>query len=394
MSISRHVLSKTLLSLAITSAFPSLLLADAAADKEIEALWQTVEQLQQQVTEAEEWKSPNTLIHMAGYADINFASIEGANGTASENSFSAGTFAPIFHYQVTDQVMMGAELAFTVDKAGETSVEMEYFSIDYFMNDYATLVMGKFLSPLGQFRQNGHPSWINKLPSAPQGFGHVGAAPLADVGMQVRGGFKMGSVNANYAAYAGNGVAAEMNPADPTEIEEPHSPGFNADLDGSKNAGGRFGIYLPSSKLDLGLSWATGKAAEFDETGGPNGGPLFENKRDWDFIGADFTWHRGGFDLRGEYVDQTYGARADGSGPKATFDAYYVQAAYRFPSTKWEAVARTSKFNTPEDTLDRYTVGVNYIFTSSVIAKLAYEGNDNNASTAVDKVIVQMAYGF
>jgi len=386
MSISRHVLSKTLLSLAITSAFPPLLLANTA-DDEIEALWQTVEQLQQQVAEAEEWKSPNTLIHMAGYADINFASVESQTG-ASSNDFTTGSFAPIFHYQVMDKVMMGAELAFTVNSAGETDVEMEYFSIDYFMNDYATLVMGKFLSPLGQFRQNGHPSWINKLPSAPQGFGHAGAAPIADIGMQVRGGFKMGSsVNANYAAYVGNGVAAEANGAG--EVEEPHTPGFNADVDGSKNVGGRFGIYLPSNKLDLGLSWATGRAGEFDAVG-----PTFDNKRDWDFIGADFTWHIGGFDLRGEYVDQEYGARADGSGPKATFDAYYVQAAYRFPSSKWEIVARSSRYNKPGDTLDRYSAGVNYLFTSSVIAKLAYEGNDNNAGTANDKMLVQMAYGF
>ncbi len=376
MSISKHALAKTLLSLAIASAFPAQLLA-SSADDEIDALWQTVEQLSQQVAEANEWKAPNTLIHMAGYADVNFIS------TDTENSFATGSFAPIFHYQVQDRVMMGAELAFTVDDMGETEVEMEYFTIDYFLNDYSTLVMGKFLSPLGQFRQNIHPTWINKLPSAPQGFGHGGAAPLADVGMQVRGGFNMGSsINANYAAYIGNGVAAEM---DVNDLEEAHSPGFNADADGSKNGGGRFGMYMPSSKLDLGLSWATGKAAEM---------PGFTEKRDWDFIGADFTWHLGGFDLRGEYVDQSFGARTDGSSEKADFDAYYVQAAYRFPASKWEIVARTSTYNNPDDTLDRITAGVNYLFTSSVIAKLGFESNDNNAGTAGDRILVQMAYGF
>ncbi len=385
MSISKYALKKTLLSLAIAAAFPAQLLA-ASADEEISALWQTVEQLQQQVAEAEEWKSPNTLIHMAGYADVNYVNSD------SNKSFSTGTFAPIFHYQYQDRVMLGTELAFTVNELGETEVEMEYFTIDYFVNDYATLVMGRFLSPLGQFRQNMHPSWINKLPSAPMGFGHGGAAPIADVGLQVRGGFKIkmaSSINANYAAYVGNGVAGEMNTAG-DELEEAHSPGFNADKDGVKNYGGRFGVYLPASKLDLGLSWATGKAAEITGAAATD----FTVKRDWDFIGTDFTWHSGGLDLRGEYLKQTYGDRADGTSDGAKFDAYYIQLAYRFPSTKWEVVARTSSYNTPEDTLDRSTTGVNYIFTSSVIAKLAYESNSNNANTAEDKILVQMAYGF
>jgi len=390
MSISKHALVKTALSLAIASATPSQLLA-ATSDQEIEALWQTVEQLEQKVAEAEEWKSPNTLIHMAGYADVNYTNVDTADGTKS--SFSTGAFAPIFHYQYQDKVMLETEIAFTINEAGETEVEIEYFTIDYFMNDNAAIAMGKFLSPLGQFRQNFHPSWINKLPSAPIGFGHGGAAPIADVGIQVRGGFKIGgSINANYAAYTGNGVAAEMNG---NELEEAHSPGFNIDGDNGKNYGGRFGLFIPNAKLDVGVSWATGKAAEFEEAS-PASNSSFENKRNWDFIGADFVWHLGGLDVRGEYVKQSYGARADGTSGAADFDATYLQAAYRFPSSKWEAVLRSSTYNNPEDTLDRTTAGVNYIFASNIIGKVAYETNDRkiNKSMAEDKVLVQMAYGF
>jgi len=392
MSTFRRTLPKTLLSLAIVSTSPTLLFAETTdQSQEIEALWQTVEQLQQKVAEAEEWKAPSTLIHMAGYADVNYVSTDTNDG--SKSSFSTGSFSPIFHYQVMDRVMLGAEIEFSVDDEGETDVEMEYFTIDYFLNDYAVLVMGRFLSPLGQFRQNFHPSWVNKLPSAPQGFGHGGAAPVADVGMQVRGGFKMGSsINANYAAYVGNGVAAEMNGDD---LEEAHSPGFNSDADNGKNYGGRFGLFVPAAKLDIGFSWATGKAAEFEAADPVADTPTtFENKRDWDFIGADFVWHLGGLDVRGEYVKQSFGARPDGSSAKADFDASYLQVAYRFPSTKWEAVIRASTTDNPEGTKDRATAGINYIFTSSVIGKLAYESNDNDANTAEDKIQLQMAYGF
>ena len=396
MSTFRHTLPKTLLSLAIVSTSPTLLFAETTDQtQEIEALWKTVEGLEQKIAESSEWKSPRTFAHLAGYADVNYINIDTDNGAKSD--FTTGVFAPIFHYQYQDKVMLETELAFTVNADGETEVEMEYFTIDYFANDYMAIVMGKFLSPLGQFRQNFHPSWINKLPSAPQGFGHGGAAPVADVGLQTRGGFKIGSaVSANYAAYLGNGVAAEMN-GDGDEIEEAHSPGFNVDGDNGKNYGGRFGLFIPGAKLDFGLSWATGKAAEFEESDPVNGTPAtFENKRDWDFVGADFVWRMGGLDIRGEYVKQSYGARPDGSSGKADFDATYLQAAYRFPSTKWEVVIRTSTYNNPENTFDRTTAGVNYLLANNIITKLAYESNDRkfDSAAAEDKILVQLAYGF
>ncbi len=387
MSISKHVLAKSLLSLAIAGTFSTPLLANTA-DQEIEALWQTVEQLQEQVAAAEEWKSPSSLIHMAGYADVNYVKTENTDGT-----FKVGAFAPIFHYQYRDLVMVESEIAFEVMEDGSTEVNMEYFTIDFIMNDNAILVMGKFLSPLGQFRQNIHPSWINKLPSAPAGFMHDQAAPNADVGFQVRGGFDMGAAKANYAVYMGNGVAAEINATD-GELEMIESPGMNNDGDGGKNYGGRFGLYYPTSKIDVGFSWASGKISEMEEDI-TNQSLTFENARDWDFIGADATWHHGGLDIRGEYVKQTVGELAASAAPaKSEVSAYYAQIAYRFPHTKWETVARTSQYKIGEMTMDRSTFGVNYIFASNIIGKLAYESNSNDNNTAQDRALVQMAYGF
>ncbi len=402
MSISKHALTKTLLSLAIASAFSTQSVANTS-DQEIEALWQTVEQLQQQVAEASEWKAPNSLIHMAGYADVNYVMNE-----STGNSFQVGSFAPIFHYQYQDWVMLEAEVAFEVMEDGSTEVNMEYFTTDFFINDHAVLVMGKFLSPLGQFRQNIHPSWINKLPSAPNGFMHDQAAPNADVGFQVRGGFKLGSsINGNYAVYMGNGVAAEVN-ADEGEIEMIESPGMNIDGDRGKNYGGRFGIFHPDSKLEMGISWATGKISEMETSTTINPGATgtissgstvafasetaFENARDWDFIGTDITWRFGGLDIRAEYVKQTIGALAVSAAPEKTdVSAYYAQAAYRFLPTKWEVVARTSQYDVGEMSMKKSTAGVNYIFASNIVAKLAYESNDGADN---DRTLVQFAYGF
>ena len=402
MRISKHPLAKTLLSLAIASAIPAQSMA-ASNDQEIDALWQTIEDLQQQISAADEWKNPNTLVHMSGFGSVMYTKTDANNG-----SFKTGGFSPIFHYQYRDLLMLEAELDFKTTEAGETEASMEYFTLDLFLNDHATLVMGTFLSPLGNFRQNIHPSWVNKLPSAPAGFGHDQAAPNADTGFQVRGGFKLSFADANYAVYMGNGVAAEMN-EDGDAVEKIESPGMGADGDGKKNYGGRLGLFYPSIKLEVGVSWATGKIPEREiattlttdapiVTDGTTANVIslatpiaYENSRDWDFIGMDLGYRLDGLNIKAEYVKQEIGAlAASGAAGKQTFKATYVQAAYRFLPTKWEMVARASQYDTPEMTMKKNTVGLNYIFASNIVAKLAFESNDQSD----DRTLLQLAYGF
>ena len=411
MRISKHPLAKTLLSLAIASAIPAQSMA-ASNDQEIDALWQTIEDLQQQISAADEWKNPNTLVHMSGFGSVGYASdIRGMNGGAPQktnDTFTVGSFSPIFHYQYRDLLMLESELEFQATEAGETEVGMEYFTLDMFLNDHAVLVMGKFLSPLGNFRQNIHPSWVNKLPTPPAGFGHDQAAPNADTGFQVRGGFKLGFADANYAVYMGNGVAAEMNEAGDA-VEKVESPGMSVDGDGKKNYGGRLGLFYPSIKLEVGVSWAAGKIPEREiattlTTDAPIAAdgttanvislatPItYENMRDWNFVGMDLGYRLDGLNIKAEYVKQDIGAlAASGAAGKQTFKATYIQAAYRFLPTKWEVVARTSQYDTPEDTIKRNTVGLNYIFASNIVAKLAFESNDQ----VDNRTLLQLAYGF
>ena len=65
--------------------------------------------------------------------------------------FNVGTFAPIFHFQYRDLVMLESELEFEIGDDGQTETNLEYLTIDWFINDYMVLVGGKFLSPIGQF---------------------------------------------------------------------------------------------------------------------------------------------------------------------------------------------------------------------------------------------------
>lgn len=397
---------RKLLVTAISLALPVMALAESSnADlqEQLDALQNQVSALNTEVQQAAEWKNPNTLVHLAGYADVGYMKKESEDG-----SFVVGTFSPIFHYQYRDTVMMEAELEFEVGEDGETEVALEYITLDWFMSDYAVLVAGKFLSPIGQFRQNLHPSWINKLASAPPGFGHDGAAPVSDLGFQVRGGFPMGNMRANYAVYVSNGPEINAEAEDDGaggfeyELDGVAAEGFGADVDGEKIYGGRIGI-LPISSVEIGLSFVTGMATVTNieaDSEPPAGSITGETARDYDVIGADFVWFTGDMSLRGEYVKTEVGEATSGvtASESAEWTTWYTQLAYRLPNTKWEGVLRYTDYDSPHASVDQKqtALGVNYLVTNNFIVKLTHELNDGleNANSDLDLTVLQLAYGF
>jgi len=411
MSITIKLFPKRLLAVAISVILP----VTGFAANDLELLKQEVEQLKIDVKDAKEWRNQNSLMHMAGYADVGYVSND---NPAIEDSYTVGTFAPIFHYQYRDQVMLEAEMEFSVAEDGSTEVAMEYLTIDWIMNDNMILVAGQFLSPIGNFRQNLHPSWINKLPSAAPGFGHDGAAPVSDLGFQLRGGFNLGSMKANYAVYMGNGPElkaeiAELNASTIDEIEYDgiEAEAFGADRDGEKVVGGRFGL-LPIPSLEIGVSFLSGKAtvSEYEGTDDVSvytASPVNDlsdlstiTSSDYDVTGVDVSWRNKSFDVRYEYIKSEVGETTI-SGfdlEAAKWSTWYGQVAYKIPSTKFEAVMRYTDFDSPHGSKDQQqtAVGVNYLIASNFIAKLGFEINDNpNAGqTAYDRTLVQLAYGF
>ena len=338
----------------------------------------------------------NTITHFAGYADVGYTQLKSSDG-----SFGAGKFAPIFHFQYRDLVMLEAELEINTLDNGETETELEYIAINWFINDYWTLVGGKFLSPIGQFRQNLHPSWINKLASAPPGFGHDGAAPVSDVGFQLRGGAPFGKVRTNYAFYISNGpeLVSEFEDNE-FELDGVEAEGFGSDADGEKTFGGRFAV-LPVSGFELGLSAASGKATVSAIEGDESVELSDEAARSYDVIGADLNWQSGGFGFRAEYVKTRVGAdegTAVTASAGASWETWYTQGNYRLEDSKWELVARYTDFDSPHLIRDQsqLALGINYLFTNNFISKFSYEINDGitGESTDQDRIQFQLAYGF
>lgn len=395
-----------LMAWAISAVLMTPVISHAAS--EIDTLRQELEQIRQQVEAANEWRDPNTLIHMAGYADVGYVN---SDAPGDDGSFNVGNFSPIFHFQYRDLVMLESELEIEINEEGETEVALEYLTVDWFVNDYLVLLAGKFLSPIGQFRQNLHPSWINKLPSAPPGFGHDGAAPVSDLGLQARGGFHIGGMKATYAFYVGNGpeIKAEIEPdpgnsaiIDSTELDGVEAEAFGADSDGEKVMGGRFSV-LPASGLEIGVSLLTGQATVTEFEAGEYTGtePSLANEpaRDYDVTGTDFSWRTSILELRGEYAKTEVGAAATSEATDAAeWSTWYLQLSYPFLNADYEAVLRYGDFDSPHASSDQeqITVGLNRLFSNNFIAKIAFESNDNpNAGLeADDRWLVQLSYGF
>ena len=134
----------------------------------------------------------DSVFHFAGYADATYIINE------KGSDVFAAKLAPIVHYQFQDWFLFEAEGEFEFEREDSTekSAALEYAMLNFIINDNLSVGVGRFLSPVGQFVQNLHPSWINKLPTMPIGFagGHHGAsaAPNTDFGVLARGGFKTG----------------------------------------------------------------------------------------------------------------------------------------------------------------------------------------------------------
>lgn len=354
---------------------------------EIQALRTDVEAAHQAAVSANEWKNTTSVMHIAGYGSAGYLNRE--NGA---DSFVAN-FNSIFHFQYGDRVLWESELETEIGEDGETEIGLEYSTIDIFLNDNLIFVAGKFISPLGNFRQNTHPSWINKLPSAPPGFGHDGAAPLTEIGLQLRGGANFGERRkVTYAGYVGVGPKLE---GEDGEIHGIGTEGFTEGPDGQQVVGGRVSV-LPFPKLEIGVSGAFGDTAVVENDGiAVEDDPL----RDYNVFGFDASYQWNNFDFRGEYVRQDVADSAQSIAPAGgTWDTWYAQGAYKFGQAQWEAVLRYTDYNTPhaDKSQEQWALGLNYLVTPNAILKLGYEFNDGLAGELTDDDILhfQIAYGY
>lgn len=346
-------------------------------DKEVKAL----NYLLKEVKSGLEYNSKSGF-QLAGYASFDWADTEQSN-----DSFSGVKFAPIFHYQYAEIFQFEGEIEMTITATGETNIELEYAAGTLFINDYMGLQIGKFMSPIGQFVQNQHPSWINKLPSTPLGFGHDGAAPTSNVGVALRGGLpRIAGLRSNYTLFVANPPTFGL--ADDGDVVIDATGKTVSTV--NKTVGGRFGI-SPIGGMEVGISIAKGEISETSNTQ--------VLARTYDVFDMDFMYHFDAYNFKAEYIQQKIGENTLSLQEGGIWKAWYVQASYQFSSIPLEPVIRYGDYENPETKRKQFAIGLNYLFANSLIAKIAYEMNEdkNNNSVSVandNRILAQLAFGF
>ncbi len=346
------------------------------------------------------------LISRASKFVITGYTTAGAKFAKDDTKFNGFSLNPILLWKPSEKIFVEAELE-TELEGNETVINLEYANVSYFLNKYITFRAGKFLSPYGIFQDRLHPAWINKLPTAPPGYGHDGVGPSAELGFDVRGGIPLGSAKMNYSIYVSNGPVLN------TGEDEPGEEGMlsyeNADdNNNNKTFGGRIG-FLPfsNSSLEIGGSWQLAKPGDK--------GSVYENLQTQQYA-LDLTYVRqldfikGLFDVKAQWnwVNVDKADYKDPDDPTGTttyaFDnkrnSVFAQAAYR-PSMspnkllkKTELVFRYAGLNPPSgskepDKIKQYTYGFNYWINWRTAVKLAYQSQENN-----NAFLVQFAVGF
>ena len=335
---------------------------------------------------------------VGGYGTTTY---EAAATKAFPNDFRASV-SPVILYTMGRDVIFETELEFGLSGAATTTT-LEYAQIDYLGFEKVQIIAGKFLVPFGIFGERLHPTWINKLPSAPVLFGHAhggvaesGLLPImSDAGLMVRWAQPVGSTAMlDFSGYVTQGPrlapAQEDDHAgdehDPTEPDDDHAPpvAFGTsftDNNTNKMVGARLGIVKGSSFE----AYVSGFHSMYDE----------DNFLDYTGGALSVEWRRAGFELRGEAVVTSQEFVVDATFQELERSGYYAQISRRFgsiePVVRWGDLADgTVGDETANEGHHEIALGLDYWLRPTIPVKAAWEFHQGRD----DRIYLQWAYGF
>jgi hypothetical protein len=322
--------------------------------------------------------------------------------------FFFGEFSPDFFLKLNDWIFLEAEIA----AGSDGSVSLSFAQADFFINDWLTAIVGRFVAPIAWYNERLANPWVNKLPldapDTPLLWRQVLPALVLE-GLQVRGAhYICGSpVKLEYAAYLSNG----LNLSTPT-------PKLNdlANLENMENTfipvtndlavGGRVGLWLPELGLAGGIS-------------GMYNGTYIPGSEDAIRLWAlDFSYHKGNWDVRAEYgmTDQDtnpflhhsirrqgmYAQVAYRPRDSANHFLQNVELVYRYGYVDFDGInpkrLDPTTFASPIDIPVRrqqHDIGIDYWFTPRLVAQFAYEINDEfNLNFHDNMFIFELAWGW
>jgi hypothetical protein len=357
-----------------------------------------------------------------GYSKINGDSGTAANGAGRPNTpggFYYGEFTPDFLLKLNDWIFLEAEIS-----VGPSASVGSFAQADFFVNDWLTVIAGRFVAPIGFFNERLNNPWINKLPADAPGSGPLlwqqVLPAMSLLGVQAQGSAYLGCspFKMEYNAYISNGlnvtpaVAGAPTIDELANLEGMVSTGTFTTVTNDLAVGGRIGLWWPEVGLEGGVSAMT--------NGDYVAGGFEDSISLW---ALDLNYHKGNWDVRAEY-GKTWQHTSSFAGTPGLLgnirrQGFYAQVAYRPRDChvryleNFEAVYRysyvdfrgidatlltLSSYSTPVDVPVRRQqneFGINYYFYPRLVLKCAYQINDEPGFHLHDnQFITELAWGW
>jgi hypothetical protein len=351
-----------------------------------------------------------------GYSKIMGDASAAANGAgrpSTPGAFYFGEFTPDFYLKLNDWIFLAAEIA--VGPGG--SVNPTFAEADFFVNDWLTIVAGRFVAPIGWYNLRSNNPWVTKTPtdapgSAPLLWLQV-LPPLSLIGVQAQGSFYLGCspIKMEYNAYISNGLNVTPATAGMPNINEIANLENMEDtfttITNEKAVGGRVGFWWPAAGLEVGFSGLY--------NGDYVAGGFEDSLSLW---AVDLNYHKGDWDVRAEYGMTNQHAlsfnpcniRRQGFFAQAAYRHYdapnkylrNVELVYRYSYVDFSGIDPTTldltTFASPVDVPVRRQqneFGINYYFYQRMVLKCAYQINDEPGFHLHDnQFIAELAWGW
>lgn len=342
---------------------------------------------------------------LAGYGSASFQSSSrgygpsqapedtALNGSRPPQNTFAGSLNALFLYEMSPKILFEGELELETDTlTRKIEPNLEQAQVHYLMNDNLTLAAGAFLDPMDYFIERQHMAWVNKLPDKPLAV-YDGLLPETQLGAQLRGGVPVGPTKLEFAVFTAMAPKLVLDPGNPGSLGTLDFDDFAVS---SRLAGGaHVGWYLfPQLEIGYGFQAFKANAVDAADLSLGSAATAFLQSADLSFV-KDFDCIKGTLNFHAQWVWSHLGDfttivnnlnTQDGSSfsPfRNNRDGGYAQLAYRPTKLEnailknLEVVFRYDRINQSDSPLgmneERYTEGLDYWLTPSVVIKLAYE---------------------
>jgi hypothetical protein len=318
-------------------------------------------------------------LQIQGFADVDLSA---SNEKGSHTSFALGQLDLFITSRLSDKFGVLGELIVAANDRNEFSFEIHRLLLQYTPNDYLQLGVGRYHTGIGYYNTAyHHGTWFQTTADRPFIFAFEskgGILPLHNVGLQATGRVPGAPWGLHYVAEVGNGRASRTPSDQPvqTAVDENNRKAFNLGL---------FARPRSVRGLQTGFSF-------YRDTLTPLGAPKVGQT-----ISAGYFVYQ---NARYETLNEVVLMRLTSRGRVFNTPAFYTQFARQFGNLR--PFFRYQYINVPRDNpyfgdvgrRNGPAFGVRYDLTDFAAFKAQYEHTSRRDRSALDQLLMQLAFTF